>query len=34
VQRLGGGSGAESRLDLGEGLVAAGLATPLPNCAG
>ncbi len=34
VQRLSGGSGSEQRLDLGQGLVAAGLATPLPNCGG
>ena len=34
VQRLAPGSGSEPRLDMGEGLVAAGLATPLPNCGG
>lgn len=34
VQRLAGGSGADQRLDLGQGLVAAGLATALPHCDG
>ncbi len=34
VQRLAAGSGSEPRLDMGQGLVAAGLATPLPNCGG